>query len=203
MTFEEIYEYVLNVGTDNVNGFSGRFEGGYRIFQHPEEITNLILYLLDKKINNYLEIGSAAGGTTRLLSDFLKIRNYYIVDDNMFWQSSVRKKNLKNLNVKEFIGNSHSAECDAFLAKSKVKFDFIFIDANHAYEAVKKDTSLSLKYCNRGCYIAFHDSVAFDGVKKWVSELKAKAELVFVKEFTSSNSRGLGIALFQYSPILL
>lgn len=50
------------------------------------------------------------------------------------------------------------------------KADFIFIDGNHTYEAVRHDILKALQYINTGGIIAGHDYPNFDGVRMAVNE---------------------------------
>src|SRR4051812_6672014 len=79
-TSEEILEFVLNAGSDSVEVFGGNFKGGYELQQCPEEIRDFLYTYQGTPINNFLEIGVAAGGNTRIFCDFLPINNVYTMD---------------------------------------------------------------------------------------------------------------------------
>ena len=57
-------------------------------------------------------------------------------------------------------------------------FDFIFIDACHQYEFVKKDFHNYSKMLNKGGVIGFHDvdSPDWPGIKRFWEELKATGQ---------------------------
>jgi predicted O-methyltransferase YrrM len=50
------------------------------------------------------------------------------------------------------------------------KADFIFIDGNHTYDAVRHDISKALMYIKSDGIIAGHDYTSFDGVYRSVNE---------------------------------
>ncbi len=54
--------------------------------------------------------------------------------------------------------------------------DFIFIDGNHTYEAVKHDILKAIKYAKSGGIIAGHDYKIFDGVDMAVDECFQKSK---------------------------
>jgi len=58
-----------------------------------------------------------------------------------------------------------------FDEKSGRKFDFIFIDGNHAYENVKSNFQTALKLLNNNGHIVFHDAWSFPDVKKILEEI--------------------------------
>lgn len=58
-----------------------------------------------------------------------------------------------------------------------VKADFIFIDGNHTYDAVRHDVMKALKYIKDDGIIAGHDYTNFDGVHRVVNELFSKSDI--------------------------
>jgi predicted O-methyltransferase YrrM len=51
------------------------------------------------------------------------------------------------------------------------KFDFIFIDGDHSYEAVKENFRISLHLLRPGGCIAFHDALSWEGVNDALREI--------------------------------
>ncbi len=180
MELNEIINYVNKCGSDRVDVFGGSYEGGYHIQQNPYEISMAILKINEyyKEIDNYLEIGSAAGGTTRLISDFIKLKNVYIIDDNQHPKYKIRENNLKHLNTMEFIGDSHSIECQNILKQWNKKFDIVFIDGDHSYIGVKTDFEIIKEYIHIGSLILFHDTCI---------NMKNFGPTEFNKEFKKNN----------------
>lgn len=58
--------------------------------------------------------------------------------------------------------------------------DFIYIDANHSYEDIKKDIELYLPKVKKGGYIGGHDYIPhFSGVIKAVNEMLGEPDEIF------------------------
>ena len=110
MTFEDIKKHVIASGSDNVGTFGGEYRGGAYVQQHPDEIAEVLEFLLNAKpgYENMLEVGSAAGGNAKMFCEILNIKNLLIIDDNQHLMHTVRSENLKNINYEEYIGNSQS-----------------------------------------------------------------------------------------------
>ena len=68
-TYEEILNFVLNAGSNHLWVFGGKFQGGYELQQDPDEITAFLMDYQGKEIENFIEIGVAAGGNTRIFCD--------------------------------------------------------------------------------------------------------------------------------------
>lgn len=100
---------------------------GSGIWQHPEELSELCVLLQNHKINSFLEVGTFHGYTFNFLSNFLNEHQHTdcITIDNRDWGS------IKDDRFKYLITTS-----DSFKGE---KFDLVFIDGDHSYEAVKKD----------------------------------------------------------------
>jgi len=147
---------------------------------------NLLPYLPDT-IGTAVEIGVATGNYSRII-DKAGYKEFYLIDawiaykdqrgkltDQAIcdkWMDDVKKefahrkviRNLSTEAVKMFKDNY---------------FDFIYIDADHSYEAVKNDLDLWLPKCKIGGVFAGHDyGLAGTGVKKAVDEFANKNGIV-------------------------
>ena len=60
------------------------------------------------------------------------------------------------------------------------KIDFLWVDGDHSYEGVKKDTLNWIPLVKKGSFICFHDYRDAPGVKKVVDELVKDKEIKFV-----------------------
>src|SRR5205807_8211929 len=82
--FERLLTRLRGLGTDSVWIFGGdyRFEGGMRLAQRTQELAALLLFLRERAPRGaYLEIGTASGGTTRLVSEFVQPAQVLSIDD--------------------------------------------------------------------------------------------------------------------------
>lgn len=196
-----IEQFVIAAGSDSVQVFGGAFEGGIQAQQIPDEIAPCILALLEskKQINNYLEIGAAAGGTTFLFNHFFKPERIVLIDDNRHWKAHIRPYVLRDIPHEEIIGISQSEGTVEALKDLGLKFDVILIDGDHSYNGVKLDTVLYLPYLRPGGFLIFHDSSMPDwGVCRVVRELKEDRGMEFVGEYISAkHSPACGVALFR------
>lgn len=202
MTYEIIKEEILDLGSDNLVVFGGKYEGGIHLQQNISEITNLILFLIKEKdrLKNFLEVGSASGGNTFVLNKYLNFENIVIVDDNKHPKHNFRPDVLKNYNYIEFIGDSQKIETIQQVKDLNIEFDLIFIDADHSYEGVKNDTYNYVNFLKNDGYIILHDTVCCDGILKWSNELKNSVieNMTYVSEFIfKDNSWPKGISIFK------
>ena len=146
-----------NVETGGNKLFNGLYD---HLLQIPEEFASLIIELkkLDKKskITSFLEIGFSHGYSNNILYKFFKFTKNVAVDKfgpHINGYSLVANLRFKNLIL--FCGNLMT-QVSKNLEKLK-KFDLIFIDGDHSYDAVKNDFKLSLNLSHKKTVYIFHD----------------------------------------------
>ena len=196
---EEIEQFVLNAGSDDLVVFGGTHKGGIFCQQNSDEIAPCIHYILQSglSVNGYLEIGAAAGGTTYLINHFLHPKGIVIVDDGMHPRAWMRNKILSGINVEYITGLSYN-ESILQAAKQFAPYDLIFVDADHSYPSVRADVTLYLPLLSSGGFMVMHDSTYFkDDVGRVVRELQSDAQVKFIKEFVSKKYQSLGTSLFR------
>lgn len=200
-SIEEIEQFVIDAGSDNVPTFGGRYEGGCHVQQIPDEIAPCIRAILEsgQLIRAYLEAGVAAGGTTFLLNHFFHPKIIVLVDDGAHWKAPLRAEILKDVPHTFIKGNSHAPEIVGQVAEVSPDFDLIIVDAGHAYDAVKVDTEAYLPMLRAGGFLVLHDSALPEwGVGRVVAELKEDARVALVGEYvTKTTTRPCGVALFR------
>lgn len=196
----EIEQFILDAGSDSLGVFGGKYEGGIHCQQVADEMAACIAAILDggRAIENYLEIGVAAGGTTYLFHHYFKPGTLVLVDDNQHPKASLRGQVLQGVLRQEIIGKSGSDLVRQEVAAIGTKFDLIVIDGDHTYHGVRADVDHYLPFLQAGGYMMFHDSLVPEfGVGKVVAELKEAAGLDFIGEYASQTRKPLGVALFR------
>lgn len=192
---DKIEKYVNDAGSDSLDVFGGKFEGGIHLQQIPDEIAPCIKELMNHDIKSCLEIGSAGGGLVALLNHFLELGNILIIDDNQHNKAIYRPSVLKDIEHSEIIGDSTTGEV---IKQVKGKFDLIIIDGNHDlvetdfdnYKGLLSDTGL----------IMFHDTVHWStpAVNTFIGKMKRKNGYKLLAEYVSeTHISPCGIALFK------
>lgn len=209
-TYEEILNHVLNAGSNSLYVFGGKFEGGYELQQDPDDITSFLFDYQGKEVENFIEIGVAAGGNTRIMCDFLNIKNVYTMDldehpsINSPNNPNAREKNFQNLKIsgerKSFYGDSHSENALQWLNEQGVKFDIAFIDGDHTFDGIKMDTELIIPFMKENGLLIYHDTIIDVGSLEFDKKLKTGLfpQLKLVKDYTSNNRTSKGISVYRY-----
>lgn len=194
MNLTEIKEYILLQGSESTTVCGGNFEGGIYLQQYPDEIAEVLDYLLKARASysNMLEVGSAAGGNSKVFSEILSINKLYIVDDNNHPRHQYRPTTLKGLDYIEYIGNSQSKEAKDWVASLNTKFDIVYIDADHSFDGLYRDMQNFVEFVKEDGYVILHDTLVCEGVVR----AAARAGDFRLKEIFSSKHK-LGITLFQ------
>jgi hypothetical protein len=202
----EIEKFIREAGSDDLGVFGGDKASGAYIQQVPEEFASFILTLLqiedeaERPIQNYLEIGVAAGGTAFVLNHYFQFDNIVFVDDNKHPKAQFRPSVMAGIDYREFIGRSEESGIINKVSETGLYFDLIFIDGDHLYNAVRQDVINYLPFLREGGYLALHDSVLTAwGVPRLVAELKEDPGMVFVGEFAATSPPMCGVALFVKS----
>lgn len=124
--------------------------------QNKEELKWLFKKLISVQPKVIIEIGSWRGW---LLESFIEMFDPEIALGVELDKNNVDPKLLETMPDNFIIADSNSDECI-----NKVKYqlnfklvDFLFIDANHSYSAVKRDFELYSPLVRKGGIIAFHD----------------------------------------------
>lgn len=194
MNLTEIKNYILLQGSESIPVCGGNFEGGIYLQQYPDEIAEVLNYLLQSKskYSNMLEVGSAAGGNSKVFSEILSIPKLYIVDDNNHPRHGYRPSTLKGLDYIEYIGNSQTQEAKNWVNNLNTKFDIVYIDADHSFDGLYKDMQNFIQFVANDGYVVLHDTLVCEGVVRAAE----KAGEFGLKEVFSSKHK-LGITLFQ------
>jgi hypothetical protein len=174
------------------------------------EISELLRFVNAMKPRVILEIGTAKGGTlflfSRLVSEYATIIS---IDLGGYWSWRIplyRSFILRSQNLYLLRMNSHKGETleqvKAILDGREI--DFLFIDADHTYEGVKKDFEMYGPLVKKGGILAFHDiapcaSERGFGVGKLWEEIKPRYNHLELIEERHQNWAGIGIIYMPMS----
>ncbi len=137
-----------------------------------------------------IEIGSYIGESTKIFARHFKsvvsidpyINNYDLNDAACHAADfeDVYKEFLKNMQSYNNVVSIRKKSEDAVVDLADTKFDFIYIDGMHTYDAVVKDITNYKRLVKKGGYIGGHDYSEYcPGVVKAVNELLGKPTKVF------------------------
>lgn len=201
----QLINYLRNeAGSSNPNYFHANKTGGLKLQQVPEEYAGLLLALRDYGAESYLSLGVGNGGSFAMECFFMKDTLTNAVEiDNLAYGALIGQNEIEILSFIENVRSFMKPDCNLQFYKSStddyfkqlsatVRFDVIFIDADHSYEGVKKDFGNALKHINKGGLIIFHDinSDACPGIKRIWSDVKYKHKSI---EFIHSKTCGIGL----------
>jgi hypothetical protein len=152
---------------------------------------NLYSYVVDKFPNgsHFVEIGAWKGCSTAYMG--VEIHNsgktikfdcvdhwlgtvsdgdVHMKDPDVVGERLFEKFNENIKRVNQYINPIRMDSVEAAKTYEDGSLDFVFIDADHTYEAVKKDIEAWLPKMKSGGIFAGHDYLWFDGVRRAVNE---------------------------------
>lgn len=211
---KEVYNYSIvqlidwlrhEAGSSNPDYFHAKKTGGLKLQQVPEEYSRLLLLLKESNVKTYLELGIGNGGSfevacffmkeTLIISEAVDNLAYGRLIDQTEAEIQARITRIKEDYVqRNNISAFHNLPTDAFFKNlpADVRYNAIFIDADHSYEGAKRDYENSLKHISKGGLIIFHDinSAACPGIMKlWQEVRQGKTNW----EFIASKTCGIGV----------
>jgi hypothetical protein len=183
-----------------------------KLYSRMRGKNNGMMDLINDLPNNIImaEIGCYAGESTLMFMQSSKIKHLYAIDpwcadkNGLWWRNiterSLDEKQMKRIN--EVFDDMHWAE-NSFDFRMKLfknvtklkmtfvealenlpKLDFVYIDGDHSYEAVKKDIINAKKIIKSPGIIAGHDYTddQRESVIKAVNESFNKDDLIFYRD---------------------
>jgi len=187
-----------------------RFLGAFRPMQVKSEFLELLKIFKEHKPKVIMEIGTANGGT---LFCFSKIapEDAIIISIDLprgpfgggypDWKTPFYLS-FKKWNQEVYLLRKDSHHEDTVKEVKRIlkgnKVDFLFIDADHSYEGVKKDFELYRPFVKGNGIIAFHDIVFVrppisEGVNKFWEEIKRNYEYIELIKDCNQNWAGIGV----------
>ena len=178
--------------------------------QIPEEISQLLKVLENRKPKVVLEIGTANGGTLFLFSRILPKDAIIIsidLPEGKFgggypkWKIPLYKSFVKG-NQKLYLlrKDSHQKETlnEVLKILSGNLLDFLFIDGDHSYEGVKKDFEMYSPLVKKRGIVSFHDVTPgkpknVGGVPQFWKEVKSKYKHREIVKDWKQGGYGIGV----------
>ena len=200
--FDELVETVRGLGTDRMAMFGDdyAFEGGLRLQQRTNEIAALLLYLRERGPHGpYLEIGTASGGTTKLIQTHLNSEQVLTIDDGRHPDARLQDANLGAIpNLARYTGDSHASAARDFITDNlSLPLGVAFIDGDHSYDGVLRDTTLVLSFARPGALLIYHDTVAVRDVRHHWRKGAAAGLFAPVAHFVDDRAGALGIGVAE------
>ena len=198
----------FEAGVSQTDYFLAHFAGNLELQQIPEEYINLLKFFKETKIEHYLELGVANGGSFFINSIFMQngLKEAECVDCLAYTDSPVVKQTEAKITSKinklnELFSDKQfkftkSTTDDFFKFKCNKKYCCIFIDADHSYDGVMKDYKNSLNFIKKDGYLIFHDIAnTGTGVAQCWSEIKHNHKII--SEFIHPYINNCGIGIVQ------
>jgi len=174
---------------ERVKDFHEKFkvEEGYQHWISMISDHELLIELIEKyNIKSFFEVGTWEGYTALLVNQHPNIEKQKALDINKDMEVEYDKR-FKNhhLREKEFYGSYFKDTdielefCDStkYIPKYNEQYDMVYIDGNHTYDYVKKDTELAFKLNPK--VIIWHDyHSGHPQIDKLINELKRKGNKI-------------------------
>ena len=130
-------------------------------------------YFKGKKINA-CEVGVYFGEHARSMNKELNIKNLYLIDPYIEYGDEKTQEHLNK--AKETAHRTNRKGNEVWIENisyettlNLLPLDFLYIDANHEYDAVKRDLQIYYPFVKKGGIIAGHD-IQYKGVSDAVIE---------------------------------
>ncbi len=133
---------------------------------------------------NALEIGSYLGASTCYIVAGLAAKNGHLTCVDT-WNNETMPDGIRDtfaefqkntLPIRKYITTVRRNSFELTRQDFDRSFEFVFIDGDHSYEAVKRDFALVAEITSPAARVFFHDSVAYEGVTRVIGEALASGQ---------------------------
>ncbi len=171
------------------------------ILQNREELIGLCEFIEAHRIRSYLEIGTWTGRLVRTLHRLFGFDRVAACDDGYARRFGLEIAVPEGTHYLEARSDSRAYQA---WRERLGPIDLVFIDANHAYHAVRRDFEINRRFPHR--FLAFHDitgaSRATRGVRRFWEELDEgmKVEIIRPHRELGLAVSTMGIGIWSASP---
>jgi cephalosporin hydroxylase len=146
-----------------------------------------------------LEIGTASGGTVRLVQTRLRSEQVLSLDDGRHPDAHLQDAHLGAIpNIARYSGDSHASAARDFIASNlSLPLGIAVIDGDHSYDGVLSDTRLVLSFAQPGTLLVYHDTVAVPDVRHHWRKAAATGLFAPVAHFVDDRPGALGIGVAE------
>jgi predicted O-methyltransferase YrrM len=138
-------------------------------------------FLKEKKLKKTLEIGFAYGSSAAHIMSATQ-SDHHVIDPSPEYWDNLGFKNIKKLGLDGFLKFHKGFSHDILprLISEGMKFDFVFIDGDHRYDAIFIDFFYSDLLLNQKGYVLFHDiwMRSTQMVCSWIDTNKSNYKLI-------------------------
>ncbi len=162
---EKINKYPIKIGLDCKSVPLG-------IRQSYQELIMFCEFLINKKIETYLEIGLREGALLHFMIKEMGLSGYGVTKV----KEEINNKYLSDIEKIIIFGNSQDEQIIKKVKELNNNYDLIFVDGDHSYKGVKSDYDNYKTICK---WMAFHDiglNEKEGGTKEFWSEIKKDYE---------------------------
>lgn len=149
-----------------------------------QDVVLLLKLVRCAKPKRLMEIGSFRGYTALYFAQHVEPDASIVTVDRYPEHGEAYRQTPEASRIERRVGEMSSA---LFANDPPASFDLIFIDADHAYEGVRRDTELCLPLVSPNGYIVWHDYAnwgyfsGYNGVPEYLCELSKQLPLAHVQ----------------------
>jgi len=146
--------------------------------KHSIKYVDMLIMLrrfINLNIKSVLEIGTSEGATAQFILNNIPTMELWLgIDLVNNPKGGIRCKKEQRY---WYLGVEDAFDSETRLIALNLKFDCVFIDAEHTYEAVKQNTKYGIRFLKQKGLLVWHD---YYGVKKFLDELAETQDIAVV-----------------------
>lgn len=163
------------------------------LWQTPCQLAGYLIYLGNKKIKTYLDIGTLTGWTITVVTAYLLRFGLQRVDTYDVFE--ICNKEVLNIWKELALPITYIVSKNDDRSEILKPYDVIFIDGDHSYNCVKKDYDMFRPYAQLIVFHDVNDIVCVGVVRLWneIKETHASQVVEFVDHPNNFKLMGIGV----------